>query len=60
MKDFSSLTEMESTISGVLRNEYITSFLIMVISLYSGLVAPNLPYHFTKLFDSHIFNLIVL
>jgi len=52
-----NLTEMDTSFSDVLKNEYVSIFLIMAVSLYGGLIAPKLNYRVARLLDNQLFSL---
>jgi len=43
-----------------LNNKYLSTFIILFIALYAGLVAIKIPKYWTCILDSHIFKLIVI
>jgi len=55
-----NLTEMDTSFSDVLKNEYVSIFLIMAVSLYGGLIAPKLNYRVARLLDNQLFSLLSL
>jgi len=55
-----SLKKIDESIQEVLNNSYVSTVIVMFITLYAGLAAPKLPRYWTNLFDSQLFKLFVL
>ena len=55
-----SLKKIDESIQEVLNNKYISTVIVMFITLYAGLAAPKLPRYWSSMFDSQLFKLFVL
>jgi hypothetical protein len=55
-----NLSEMDNSLTEILKNEYVSTFFIMLVSLYGGLIAPKLNYRIAKFLDTQLFSLLSL
>jgi hypothetical protein len=54
------VTSLDTFLTTVLANPYVSAALTIFVLLYAGLAAPNLPPYIAALFDSNIFKLLFL